>query len=683
MSLYLSDSERAFINRERRVGMAAKLFRSMGARAHKRAEAPGLYARGDTQEWWHLVEETVADAAMVHAVEPAEPLSNWLRDVVLSIVRRPARDWVGPWFRDHARNPPEAQLETAHVARAVAVSLDLAAELFNRVEQDEIRSCLSERVIPMSLRYLEREEQMHNHWCIIASGLAVAAAVTGDRDALVRAGDAYAIYCQAYQPDGTYAESLQYGNYATLNMMTAYESIRRFDATMCKALPPIPYVGIARWAAHAHLYLKPLSGWGAAPKPRSINFGDSAAVFVPSAEVLLHIAGPANTSDPTSAALARWLYDTVVEASLDSTPGDRASFGFVNQPGWLSLPLLASARDAASPETLNEPLLHAFGCGDAIARDAWAGKTVLAMRTGGEPMHIVSHVHGDANAIQLTHNRERLLVDPGHSCYRSLVHELEISTHTHNTCVFDVDAPTARTLVQRGFENRRRLDRNTMAPVLPAFAKRLLTAESGDLRIVAADAAPRYGDPIRQFRRLIILCGSHALFVVDWVKSDTPVRTRWNWLLNNRDFSGDLKVIGRDRLIFRRGDAGMQIFHRSGSQFGGPQYAFVHDAYHPLPNQLGEGAVGSGLLVHWRDTVATTRRVAVHAVAVDDSARIESWSCAGTSKDVSLIGRDGAIGWRVHVETSSNTVTVSDTTNSRAWRIDTASDDAWTLAQTH
>jgi hypothetical protein len=680
VSLFLSTAERGFITRERVCGVAARLFASMQSRVLRRAEAPGLFARGDTSEWWHLAEEAVADAAMIHALAPSPALAAWLRNVVMGIVRRPQRDWVGPWFRDHSRQPAEAQLETAHLTRSVAVAIDLAPHVLEASELDEARTCLRERAIPMALAHLERENQIHNHWCVITSGLAVAAAVVDDRSALVKAADAYRLYCQAYQPDGTYAECLQYANYASLNMLTTFEAIVRRDPGMRKRIPAIPYAGLATWAAYSYLYSKPLSGWGAEPLPRSINFGDSAAIFIPSAEVLLHIAAEAKETDPQAARLARWLFDAVVDAGPAAPPHDRASFGMVNRPGYLALPLLASATSAASPEQLELVPLRTFGCGDAIARDAWNGKTVVAMRTGGEPMHVVSHVHGDINSLIVVHNRERLLVDPGHSCYRSLVHELECSSHTHNTCTFEIpDEPAPR--VQCGIANRRRTGADTLEPPLAPRSRLMLAAADQDVRVIVADAAGRYGSPITQFVRCTILCGAYVVFVIDRIIADVPVRARWNWLLNNRDGRGELEVFQPDRIRFRRGGAGLQLFSRAHAAFGGPQYAFVHDAYHPLPSQLGEGATGSGLLVHWMEREPARQRIGVHAIALDDYGCIGSWQCSGDIDDLALSGREGAIEWGVQVDQSGHAIRLSDRHGRRHWTINDTADGKWIFRQ--
>lgn len=50
--------------------------------------------------------------------------------------------------------------------------------------------------------------------------------------------------------------------------------------------------------------------------------------------------------------------------------------------------------------------------------------------------------------------------------------------------------------------------------------------------------------------------------------------------------------------------------HLGGDAMGGLTYAHIHDAYHPLPDQLGEGRPGSGLLMSWTESEATLARTA-------------------------------------------------------------------------
>ena len=147
------------------------------------------------------------------------------------------------------------------------------------------------------------------------------------------------------------------------------------------------------------------------------------------------------------------------------------------------------------------------------------------------------------------------------------------------------------------------------------------------MTVFANDAAEAYGAPIRRFERFALLCGEHVLFLVDRIESSEPVTAIWNWLLNNRDGELEWKLLPPDRLVARRGPAGMKLFHIGAADDfpQGPFYGHVHDAYHPLPGQKGEGAPGSGLQFRWLERSDRTSRRVVHAIALDDYGPVTQW----------------------------------------------------------
>ena len=155
------------------------------------------------------------------------------------------------------------------------------------------------------------------------------------------------------------------------------------------------------------------------------------------------------------------------------------------------------------------------------------------------------------------------------------------------------------------------------------------------------------------------------------------MRTTWNWLLNNRDEGLDLKLFRPDRLVARRGDAGLKLFHLAGGAIGGPVYAHVHDAYHPLPNQNSEGKPGSGMLIRWAERAAQTERVAVHAVAVDHYGAIAGWHLRQFDDGrVGLEAPGGMALWTLALEADPLRLTVTD--GESAYRI-SAESGVWSL----
>ncbi|RRK01363.1 heparinase [Opitutaceae bacterium TAV4] len=708
MPLFLTDTERTALSAARAQNPARALYWALVNRAERRAASPSLATHETTTDWWHFVGEYITDAAMVHAIKPSPTLDAWLRSNTLAIARRPVADWVGPNFRNHTKNPPIGHLETAHLSWAIAVALDLAPGVFTEAERSELTTTLRETAIPLCQRWLDDSNHLANWRCVLNAGVATAAAVINDTAALARAADEFRRCVDIFQPDGSYGESLQYSNYAAYTLMLARESLTRRTPELDTTLPLAPYALKPRWDAASHFYTKPLSGWGAYPRPRAANFNDSAAIYRATADLLLHIATRAKTKHPAEARLARWLFDTHYTPVIEQPPHDQATFGFVNDFGFLSLSLLPAALETASlPPSAPEAgldLATGFSCGDVLARDAWpehGGRTILAIHGAPEPLHGPGHLHGDLNSFILVHNQERLLADPGHSCYRNLIHEVEARTNTHNTCTFTIAAPAAPggLGLQEDQHLNRELDQTrtarrhfdhatgrTDAPVTrggrpSGNERRTLLARAGRVTAIASEASALYGSPLTEFTRIWLLCGTHALFVIDRIRADEPVTTTWHWLLNNRDDALDLKLVRPDRLVARRGNAGMKLFHcAGGNMMPYPMYSYIHDAYHPLPNQLGEGKPGSGLLVRWTDKTATTDRLAVHAICVDDPGATAGWHLKTPAPDTTVLESPGATETWTLVHADATRLTLTEKTTGETHTLTRNPDGTWILS---
>ncbi len=631
--LFLTPAEREAVRRKLDEGdlMVGRFYAALRARARRRSGTPGLLGMHEDAAWWYPAFEYLSEGAMAYALAPDEALGVWLRDTALAVARRPVSDWVGPWFRDHVTRPPVGHLETAHLCWALAATLDLAREAFTDGAAGEVRQALTDKGMLLCRRWLERNTHLANWRSIMASGVTVAAAVLGDRDALEQGAAETQICAQAFQPDGSYAESLQYGNYLAFALMLAYEAAHRSDTGVRAAGPEVQARAIP-WMASSLFYMKPLSGWGATPRARSANFNDSGATFRPSGDVLLQVA--ARCRGTAEAGVARWLFDTVYGPVPDQEPGNLASFGLRTNWGFLTVPFLAGAAAPTAPAEAGLPELALFSNGNVIVRSGWEAPSILAIQGGSEDLYGPGHLHGDINHFILVHNRERLVVDPGHSCYRNLIHGLESSTQTHNTCTFlayqdelglQEDLAKAKQIEQSSLAGRRRIEGGRVSSPVRPRGRRLLMEGSGEAAAVGSEAGGLYGDPIREFSRFWIRGGEHVLFVIDRIRASEPVTTIWNWLLNNRDGESEFEVGLPDRVTLRRHAAGLILSHHAGGRLHGPIYAYVHDAYHPEPDRLGEGRPGSGMLYRWMERAPALYRTAVHTFVVDDYGRIDGW----------------------------------------------------------
>ncbi|MCZ7643968.1 MAG: heparinase II/III-family protein [Planctomycetota bacterium] len=682
MSLFLSASERAALLESRETVVCDYRW-ALNRRAARRAHNPGLLAPGTTTEWWYVAAEYVADAAMAQALTPDAAIAAWLRGAVMDLARRGEDDWAGPWFRDHGGEPKTGHLETAHLSWALSLALDLAADVFTAGERSELHAVLRERAMPMCQRWIDRHRQLANWRCILLAGVTLPAALLDERQTLERCAAEWSRCVEAFQDDGSYGESLQYSHYAMYGLMLAFEAIVRRDPQLAAGLDVTRYGRGMRWHAASQLYRKPLGGaWGGHPRPRAVNFNDSGALFAPSPELLLHVALRCAERLPEEAALARWLCDACWSPFPDLGPHDRATFGLL--PTWtgLTLPFLGHLGElppARSPADLGLERVQHFACGDTIARDAWDGRTVLAVRGGGELLAGHGHLHADLNHFVLVHNRERLLADPGHSCYRNLLHRIETGTAAHSTCTFQAGAgPDARApedaAQHRFLEQHSRAPQRLLIDGVPGErvdrgARHLLAACRGSVAAIGSEAAALYGAPLERFARFWLLAGSHVVFVVDHIVASSAVKTTWNWVLNNRAGELDCKPLG-DRLVVRRGAAGMKLFHLAGATTPDFAHGWLHEAYHPQPGQLGEGANGSALLARWSEPRAQRERWAVHAIALDGPGAIAGWHLREEAGYAAVLeGPGGGERWALRLDPERAEIHLAEQAGGRRWSL--------------
>jgi hypothetical protein len=281
----------------------------------------------------------------------------------------------------------------------------------------------------------------------------------------------------------------------------------------------------------------------------------------------------------------------------------------------------------------------------------------------------------------LAHNRERLLIDPGHSCYRGLIRELESSARCHNTCTFAGEAGGfgLQEEVQTGILTqqappKRLLDaqRQPLPPVSRATFSRLC-ARDGAVSAIASDAAAAYGPGVREFTRLWLLAGANVLFVVDRIVTARPLRTTWHWLLNNRDGALDLQLAPPDTFVMRRGNVGLKLVHAGTGVLGNVAYGFMHDAYHPKPAQLGEGRSGSATLVNFTEAAGATERQAIFAFVFDDSTKLADWQVTTAPATVTVLGRDES--WTLQTAAAPGPIALRNGIG-RQWTVDIG---RWTL----
>ena len=683
MSIFLSNEEFKTIRKASMLSDYSNLYRSLIERVAKYTNSPGLSNSETSTDWWHHCYEYLTETAFVCVVESnANKARTWLRNNVLNIVNCSMDDWIGPDFRDHLTTPLNGNLETAHLAMAIAICLDLVPDIFTESERDDITKALKDKAIPLCLNKLNSDENLTNWHSVMLAGLSVSAAVVNDIDALKYAIKKYELCLDSIQPDGSYGESFQYANYCGFGLMMTHEALSRSVLSNKFDLSIEPYAKLIKYFVHNYLYNTPIEGWGKYPRPRFVNFNDSGAICGPDPDLLMHISAKAKETMPEIAGMSRWLFDEFYTDYPSQGPFDRNSFGFINRYGFISMLYYPIAAKAQSPEKL--PDYYHFSNGECFNRNSWdKSRTVLAFNGASEGVHDVGHHHADLNNVILAHNNERLLVDPGHCCYRNMSHLQNIKTQSHSTCTFFVkkglDGNAFEELEQSTCPPRRFIkDGWETEAKIPQYGKFLLAAKIDDVCVFASDAAKAYGAPVEVFSRFCIMCGEHVVFFLDIIKTSAPASTCWRWVMNNRDNQLEHKMVYGDRVVIRRGNSGMKFFHLGDSQASSPMFCSIHDAYHPLANQLGENVSGSGIIYRWKENERSGTRMIAHAAALDSYGAVTGWHLKKISSEkFSLEGYKRWCNWQI--EFNKDKILVNETISEKAYIIKPSTKGIWQL----
>lgn len=637
MSLLITEKELLAIREAKNLNtQQGSLWRALRARTYKNTEEATLVQSSDTQTYWHLAWERIRDAASVYKIEPNEGLGIWLHDRVMELLNLPADEWIGPAFRIRL-DPPRGALETSHLTNAVVEAFDLCPELFSKEEREHMLSVMRERSIKFIREYILLWKKS-NWYCIMLGGFASAAVTLGDKELIDEAVGYYDWAMQFYDEDG-YGESLQYGNYASIGLMRAYNVLTRYDGSLTDRLNINCIANTVRWTASSLLYMKPLGGErGGVLYPRSLNFGDSAAIFRPTADILLAISSLC--PDATVAGLARWIFDKTYERPEEG-PDELASFGFYNHFSYESLIYLQTAKAPISPIEAKMPLMNVYKTGTATIRDSWDDNAaILGMQIGYDTHHVNGHRHADHNSFILAYDKERYFADPGHCCYRLKTQAECRTTEHHNTWDFyDEDG-----------------NRYTQSPSEADIAPlNTLTSvkEEGNFKIVASDCAKAYGEHFVRAERAFVTALPHVCFIVDRIETDIPMKMVSHFVLNNRDGKLRSKVVDSARIVYRRAESGIKFFTfcDDDSFKLERRYGYIHDNYHPLHNKLGQGKEGTAEIFDFVSDSYSTSHIFVHPLVLQETNEVPFWHIRHKEPYVYMVqNRGNAHSWvlRIH-----------------------------------
>ncbi len=593
-------------------------------RAECIAQYAGITSPEDTCDFAYHCWHRMGDVALAWRLWGGASLASWLETAVTRLVHLPEQEWAGPWFRAHGE-PPVGHLETAHYAQALYAVLDLASDALTPGLQEAALATLAGKALPQCLRWLDRNEKSrHNQRMVLTSGLSVCAVLTGNNDALQRAGREIRNCLQFFEDDGSYGEPYQYWTYGAMNLNLAIEALRCAQPAYITDLDEIGLKRGVDFAAGAWIGNRPAERIDHSPVPRVVNFGDSATFFRPSADLLLSLAARHQMG------VARWLFDQLYGDPSISVVGGGLSGTYtgMNYLGYLRLP------EAPAPLAPALQRARRFQNGNIIMRDAVTEPAcVLAVRGYAWP-RLSAHTHADFGTFILAYKGEVLVADPGHSCYRSALAAVhDKATAFHNIWTFSSQTGGEQGQTCRRYFAARSDEIRKSAENLEDDAEQLcFFHEPTGIYVASTYLAGAYGPPIEEACRLFLRLSDHVVIVVDIIKATEPVAPQWHFILNDRDRRLQLRRPEPDRIVFRRNEVGAKLFGLCPALKPGQlSFCHVHDYYEVEPGQPGEGRSGTGKRITWSAVKPAKEHVAGFAFAMDSLGGVATWHLTATA----------------------------------------------------
>ena len=611
--------------------LQSRLYSVLKERTLRNTGQNCLVQEKDTQEWYHLVWERMADAAFLYHMEKDEALGRWIHDRVMEICSLSKDAWKGPWYRVNAREGDRGALETAHITLAVCEALANAGELFDEPETELVRSSLKEKGMVLCRNFIDHrwnsEKPFVNNWeIVLLNAYGTAAVLLAEEEEIRHAKELEGVFAKLYNTD-SYGESVQYSNYTSLHFSYLHQVFVNSGRYALTDLHPECYYRMIKWQVYSFQRMKYLETLDAV-LPRTFAFGDSSNLFRPTGEVLARTAVWGKKACQEDAGLASWLFETIYQQEKGCTD-ELASFGFFNQFGYQALLLMPDMAAPLSPAQAKLPLMQRFEVGHVLARDSWENPTMMvAIAAGYEPLQVAAHRHADQNSFQLTVGQERMLIDPGHCCYRLKACEQSKKETAHNM---------ASVLYQGKILEQKLLRPSCLFNADPVHNHLIKAEQFGEYTVVASDVSELYDWPVERMVRIWVMKLPEMVMVIDDLLAKEPVKLVTRFVANNRDnrLQAEFSASGSkgadtqnhpapdqidEILLSRKGETlkicaeqnlvdgietGMEL------KFG---WSYLHDYYHPLPNQAGQGKEGSALVYEWEDCAEGKHHQRIHVL---------------------------------------------------------------------
>ena len=515
----------------------------------------GTFKRSSRPYIYTLLNE-LPKLALAYLLTGNQRLGEFMRAVLLDVAERPMEFWIHSELRPYNPARPVGGLETATLARGVAIALNWAFDVLEPHEATKVKDALRTKGLEPTLRWLENARQ--NNWrAVMSVGAYITAKVLGDARAMAVAEEHMREYVRVVEDDGSYGEQIGYFEYGVASLIPGLMALE-----IDEIRDIVSSSGLARsleWITSYYGFADEGNGRLGAGR---FNFGDDDFPDRPNPTVTYFLA------NATGSGLGTWLIERF---HGESATGD-----------WVMLVLLAKYQGARPPATspaeLGLDTLRAFDNGVGIIRSSWEPNgIVFGIRSGGASRTGYAHDRPDRNSIVLFAGGEYLLVAPGRASYRSPIRQnWDLLTSSHNTITFDGETQLREPVAS------------------------IVAARPGDvIDYLASEAAPSYANKPERARRHIYFVKDPGYFVIlDEVRLRAGEFKRVDAHLhfNNHDGRGVLRQMSDADWLFERPRASLQVHIASRDPVEQlVEKGIMHKGYSYYPGDPNEGSPGTSV----------------------------------------------------------------------------------------
>ncbi len=537
----------------------------------------------------------VASLGLLYAATGEPNLGRLLKHLLLDLTSRPMAFWVHSDLRKYDPEWPTGQLETAELARSVALAALWTRDLFSEAEYAELLANLTRKGLDPSLRWIEGQgqRQRNNYLAVIGGGTLVAAIVLEDRE-----GEALAIatlerWLSLIEDDGSYGEPQGYFEYGCSRFLYGWWALG-YDRAK-ELLQDSPLRHSLAWMVY-YFVLAEHEGTTSAWR---VNFGDDDFLTGPRGRTTFTPIVSESLASIFGDGLGTWISKNLIHSD---TPLSLFDFCFRLSRAGAPLPA------PVSPEEKGLPLAQSFDNGVVVIRSSWdfANATLFALRSGGASRTEYAHDRPNRNAFLLFAHGDYLAIAPGRSSYRSPLHRsYDIPTITHNTIALDGENQT----------------RDRVAEVVE------FVDEPGHVKVVSEARGAYPGDPETVLRTVWYLKALDVFVMEDTVRTPVPRVPSWHLLLSNfrnesklarlPDGGWNLQRKAANLSFDLQSDTALDLTERPGH---------MHVGYSYYPGDPFEGPEGSALSLTWRSKSPLS------------AVRFHSVLAPGKGRDVAALG---------------------------------------------